>query len=338
MKHKYGINLLKDQASRTEVWKMQEEKAKNYENESRKKTDDLEKLLGESDKELPQEDNPIAHVSRLRKRSLLELVMPEGSTVSEKKIDLPDCPSGRKLNKGYGDFSDVAESSGTLSALAFGEYLLNHFSMATDKEPEGVLNYELEYICGGKESDRENLEIVVKKLIGIRFAANYLFLLGSSAKRAEAETLALTLCTLATVPALETAAAQVILLAWAFGESVVDLRALLKGNRVPAVKSEESWQLSLSGLMKLGESGDASDGKDSPDGLSYREYVRMLLFLQKPEKAGMRTLDLIEQNIRIVHGQDFFRADCCIGRMEIKSEVRLRRGITYDFKTYFGYR
>lgn len=338
MKHKYGINLLKDQASRTEVWKMQEEKAKNYENESREKTDDLEKLLGESDKELPQEDNPIAHVSRLRKRSLLELVMPEGSTVSEKKIDLPDCPSGRKLNKGYGDFSDVAESSGTLSALAFGEYLLDHFSMATDKEPEGVLNYELEYICGGKESDRENLEIVVKKLIGIRFAANYLFLLGSSAKRAEAETLALTLCTLAAVPALETAAAQVILLAWAFGESVVDLRALLKGNRVPAVKSEESWQLSLSGLMKLGESKDASDGKDSPDGLSYREYVRMLLFLQKPEKAGMRTLDLIEQNIRIVHGQDFFRADCCIGRMEIKSEVRLRRGITYDFKTYFGYR
>lgn len=338
MGHKYGVNLLRDKVSQTEIWKAQEKKAKDYEKESRQKTDDFDELLGESEAGLPQEDNPIAHMFQLKEKSLLELVMPDDSPVSNKKISLSDCPSGRKRNKGYGDFSDVAESAGTLSALVFGEYLLEHFSMATDKDTEGALDYELEYICAGKESDRENLETVVKKLLMMRFAANYLFLQSSSSKRAEAEALALTLCALAAVPALEAAAAQVILLAWAFGESVVDLRALLKGSRVPFAKSEESWQLSLSGFMQLGEGGDVNDGKDSADGLSYKEYVRMLLFLQKPEKAGIRALDLIEQNIRTVHGQDFFRADCCISRMEIKSEVRLRRGITYRFQTYFGYR
>lgn len=338
MEHKYGIKQLQDKDSQTELWKAQEEKAKDYESESRQKTNDLDELLGESGGELPQEDNPIAHVSQLKEKPLLELIMPEGMSVSNKKINLSDCPSGRKRNKGYGDFSDVAESAGTLSALTFGEYLLDHFSMATDKEPEGVLDYELEYICAGKESDQENLEEVAQKLLAVRFVPNYLFLQSNSSKRAEAEALALTLCTLAAVPALEKAAAQVILLVWAFGESIVDLRTLLKGNKVPVTKSQESWQLSLSGLMKLGEDGDVSDGKDSSEGISYKEYVRMLLFLQKPEKAGMRALDMIEQNIRVVHGQDFFRADCCISRMEIRSEVRLRRGITYKFQTYFGYR
>lgn len=337
MQHKYGLNYLKDKLSMTDTWKAQEEKAGIYEKESGKKEDELDGLLGESGGELPSQDNPIAHVSQLKKRSLLEIIMPDDKLVSDKKINLSGSLTKREKNKGYGDFSDVAETGSALSTLMFGEYLLEHFSMATDEGQEGALDYELEYICAGKGSDRENLESVAKKLILMRFVPNYLFLQNSAAKRAEAESLALTLCTLAMLPALTEAAAQVILLAWAFGESIVDLRALLNGNKVPLTKSEESWQLSVSGLMKLGESGDVNDGRDCKDGLLYKEYLRMLLFLGKKENTSMRALDLIEQNLNIVHGSRFLKADYCISRMEVKSTVRLRRGITYRFKTYFGY-
>lgn len=337
MQHKYGLNHLKDKLSLTDTWKAQEEKADDYKRESRKKENELDGLLGESGGELPSQDNPIAHVSQLKKRSLLDLIMPGNKQVSDKKINLDKTLSKRNKNKGYGDFSDVAADASALSSLMFGEYLLGHFSMATDTKKGGALDYELEYICAGKESDRDNLEAVAKKLILIRFASNYFFIQSSSSKRAEAEALALTLCAIAALPALYEAAAQVILLAWAFGESIVDLRALLNGSRVPMVKSEESWQLSLAGLMKLGESGDVSDGKDCGDGLEYKEYLRMLLFLEKKESTGMRALDMVEQNMQKVHGAKFFRADCCINRMEVKSTVRLRRGITYNFQTYFGY-
>ena len=338
MEHKYGISNVRDKVSQTDAWKMQEERSEDYEKESRQQSEEFESLLEESGSSLPQKDNPIAQASKLREKPLLELIMPEGAAVSDKEINLTECPSGRKRNKGYGDFSDVAESPGAMSALLFGEYLLDHFSMAADREPKRTLDYELEYICAGKESDRENLEAVAKKLLMMRFASNYLFLQGSSPKRAEAEALALTLCTLAAVPVLEQAAAQMILLAWAFGESVMDLRSLLKGGRIPLAKTEKSWQLSLSGLMKLGESGEVNDGKDLSEGLLYKEYLRILLFLEKPEKAGMRALDLIEQNMKKVYGKTFYRADYCISRMEIKSTVQFRRGITYKFQTYFGYR
>ena len=337
MHHKYGLNHLNDKLSMTDSWKVQEEKASAYEKESHKKENELDKLLGEAGGELPRQDNPIAHVSQLKKKSLLELIMPDHKQVSNKEIDLNESLARRDKNKGYGDFSDVAEGGSTLSSLMFGEYLLEHFSMATDEKPKGALDYELEYICAGKGSDRENLETVAKKLLLMRFVPNYLFLQNSAAKRAEAESLALTLCSLAALPALSKAAAQVILLVWAFGESIVDLRALLNGSRIPLTKSEESWQLSISGLLKLGESGDTNDGRDCRDGLLYKEYLRMMLFLEKKQNTSMRALDMIEQNLKILHGAKFFKADCCISKMEVKSTVRLRRGITYRFKTYFGY-
>ncbi len=294
-------------------------------------------MLEDSGACLPQEENPIAHVSELKSKSILDLVMPDNKAVSEKKIELDETLTKRDRNQGYGEFSDVAEEPGTLSSLLFGEYLLEHFHAAVDEEAAGALDYELEYIYAGKGSDRENLKAVVDKLMLMRFASNYMFLQSSSSKQAEAEALALTLCSLAMVPALEKAAAQMILAAWAFGESIVDIRSLLKGNKVPFAKSEESWQLSLSGLMKLGEGEDMSDGKDSAGGLSYKEYLRILLFLGKKERIGIRTLDMIEQNLRKVHGLKFFKADHCILRMEVKSSVSLRRGILYRFKTYYGY-
>ena len=337
MKHKYGLNLLQDKIGMTDVWKQQEEQAKDCEKDEIKQQKELSGLLQENEGRLPTEENPIGHVEQLKKSSLLDLIMPKDKPVSQKTIDLGDTLSFRELNCGYGDFSDVAEEGGTLTSLILGEYLLEQFSNGAGEPGAGALDYQLEYILAGKRNDRENLEAVAGKLILLRFVPNYMHLQGSSTKKAEAEALALTLCSLLAVPAITEAAAQVILLAWAYGESLMDMRSLLRGNKVPLVKTDDSWQLSLSGLMKLGQEGDLNDGKDTQGGLPYKEYLRILLFLEKKETTAMRALDMIEQNLRTEHGLAFFKADQCISKIEVKSTCNLRRGIVYQFATYFGY-
>lgn len=265
--------------------------------------------------------------------------MPKDKQVSGKSVDDKVLASNRSLRRGYGEFDDVAEKTG-LSQVAFGEYILTHFSSAAKDGGEvsaGALEYEIEYILSGKGSDRENLEAVLKKLLALRFVPNYAYLQGDTAKRAEAQALAVTLCTVIAFPAAAEALAQVLLLAWAFGESIMDLRSLMKGFGVPLTKTGESWQLSLSGLMSLGAQETGQEGADTQGGLKYKDYLRALLFLNRQKGLPMRALDMVELGLRQKKGLSWFRADDCISRMEVTSTVSLRRGIQYRFDTYFGY-
>lgn len=336
MEHKYGLEMVKDSLGMTQIWEEQESDAKDYEREEQQNTDYLNSLLQENGSELPDDNNPIEHVNGLKNTPILDLILPEGKSVSEKTVTLSELSSQRELNKGYGDFSDESKVTSVTDRLFFGEYVLEHFRSFTD-EAEGILDYEVEYMIAGKGSDKENLKEVVSELLLLRFVPNYTYLQGSAEKKAEAQALALTLCSVLSVPAITEAATQGILLAWAFGESLVDIRALLNGEGVALIKDNESWQLSLSGLLKLGENGDINDGADQKDGLKYEEYLKILLFLEDKEDTGMRCLDLIEQNLNKIKGLDFFRVDNCISKLELMSKCTFRRGITYRFPVYFGY-
>lgn len=337
MEQKYGIDIVENKLGLSSIWEQQEDKADSYAREEQEQQDYLDTLLSENESELPEDGNPIAYVSKLKQMSILDLVMPKDRTVSEKQVDETRLLAFRERNTGYGEFSDVAAGNGRVSTLLFGEYLLEHFTMFTETEGTGVLDYELEYILSGRGSDRENLENVVKKLLLLRFVPNYIYIQTDTEMKAEAEATALTLCSLLAVPAITEAAAQGILFAWAYGESIMDLRSLLQGSRVPMVKTKESWQLQLSGLLTLGTQEDRKEGQDVSSGLSYQDYLRMLLFLEKQDQIALRTLGMIEQNLCNVYGQSYFRADLCISRIEIQSVCSLRRGITYQYKTYYGY-
>ena len=337
MKHKYGIAWADKYLGSTSIWKNQEERADEFTEEEKIQADRLDELLGEQEAELPSEENPMEHIAGLKRSPLLNLIMPEGKQVSEKKIDLTDMPEHRKNETGYGTFEDVETEGETVSAVLMGEYILEHFTDFSDESKGGKLDYEVEYILAGKGSDKENLETVAKKLILLRFVPNYIYLQTNSAKQAEARAAAGTLCALLAVPVVTEAAAQGILLAWAYGESVMDVRTLLNGKKTAAVKDDTSWQLSLSGLMKLGTEEDPGDGADIDGGMGYKEYIRMLLFLEGREKMSMRAMGIIEKNMQSIYGQPSFRIDYCAGRMEVKTVCKLRRGIQYSYQTYYGY-
>lgn len=342
VKYKYGLDKLEGLLGNAQIWKNQDEEIKLYQEKEQEEGRELSSLLEGQQQSLPAENNPLDTVEQLKKSSLLSLVMPRDRQVSQKRISPSDQPSGRALEQGYGSFDDVAEQ-GDISRLALGVYLLEHFSSAVAEEGEerepggGGLDYELEYMISGQPSDMENLEKTVQKLLLIRTVSNFAYIQTDSVKRAEAAAMAAAMCALLAVPAIVEAVTQALLFAWSFGESVTDLRALLNGSRVPLVKDSESWQLQLSGLLTLGSGGEWNEGKDTASGMNYEEYLQILLFLTSADEASMRSLDLIEQHMRLEKGMEWFRIDHCITKMEVDSRCSLRRGISYSFSTYFGY-
>lgn len=288
----------------------------------------LEGLLEEEEAELPEENNPIQSVRKLKQTGLLSLVISDEQDISERRIHTQTLPTHRTLEEG--NYKETS-AGGAADKFFFLAYLTEHFGTKTDtKETRGLL-YEQEYLLEGHESDKENLEAVCRKILKIRMAANYVYLQTDTTKQAEAETMALGLCSLLTVPGITQIVKQGILLAWAYGESIVDLRVLLKGKKVAAVKTGDTWQLQLSNLVNLGTDQEVVGEKDSLAGLSYEDYVKGLLLIEDKETLCMRGLDLIESNLNI-------RTDQCMIKVHIKTHLQLRRGIEETFHTEFAYR
>ena len=84
--------------------------------------------------------------------------------------------------------------------------------------------------------------------------------------------------------------------------------------------------------MKLGTEEDTGDGADVEGGMDYKDYVRMLLFLEDKGKLTVRTMGVIEKDMQTVYRQPSFRIDYCVGRMEVDTVCKLRRGISYRFR------
>lgn len=288
---------------------------------------DLQDLLAQEEAELPKEGNPLTAVQNLKNTDLITLVSEHPEQLSNRSITIEDLPSGRKLETG--NWGSTAKD-GTSEKAFLVAYLTDHFGRLTKvKEPRALL-YEQEYLLSGYPSDRQNLEKVCEQILSIRMAANYAYLLTDTVKQAEAQTMALGLCALLTVPGIADVVKHAILLAWAYGESVVDVRVLLKDKKVPAIKTADTWQLQLSNLAKLGSEDEVVDEVNVTGGLGYHSYLTGLLLMEHKDALSMRSLDLIESNTQI-------QTDTCMTKLEMTSKTVLRRGIKDSFSTSFGY-
>ncbi len=291
------------------------------------KTPDLEETIQLELTDLPEENNPLFNVSRLRETGILSLVTEQPEQLSDRIITIEELPSARELQAGnWGS----RETEGSTDKAFFMAYLAEHFGDYLGQKKERALLYEQEYLLEGYAEDKRNLEKVCEKLLKTRMAINSAYLLTDSVKQAEAEAMALTLCSLLTVPGITQVVKHALLLAWSYGESIVDVRLLLQGKNVSAVKTAETWQLQLVNLVKLGTDEEVVNEKDTKVGLSYQTYLKGFLLLENKETLSMRSLDLIEANLQI-------KTDECMTKAEMKSRVTLRRGVKDMFLTSFGY-
>ncbi len=311
-----------------ESW--QEQIGKNDKDEEK-----LDDFLKNEGSELSKEDNPLTIISDIKRNSLINMVVPKEYEVSENQITLSEQVSHRELRTGEGMEEDKTVTSG--DAIFFNFYLVDNFKGAVKNVDKEGLCYELEYLYAGKKSDKENLEEVLKNICHIRFVSNYACILTDEVKKAEASVVAGTLCSMIPVPGIVEVATQAILIAWAYGESIVDLRVLMEGNEVALVKTKDDWQLSLQGLMELRKKPLDAQNNKGEKGLTYEQYLQLMLLLEKKEVLSMRALDLIELHITKDRNQTYFRADNCMVGSRIGTKCHLRRGITYQFSQTYQY-
>ncbi|MCD7834141.1 MAG: DUF5702 domain-containing protein [Lachnospiraceae bacterium] len=261
------------------------------------------------------ETNPLTEIAKLRSKSTLEIVTWD-KTVSAKNVTLSSQPSKSTLRKGTLEIE--TEHSGLVSNVLFREYLVRYFPNFVSGEAGASLDYQLEYILGGKATDQKNLKYVVNRLLLIREGMNYAYCTQDAAMNSQAGTLAAALTGFLGIPALTTATKHAILLAWAYGESLVDVRILLDGGKVPLAKNSSSWSLTLDNLSNITEILQ-SGGSGKSDGLSYTDYLRILLNMGSLANQKMRALDLIQAAMRAEDGTGSFQVQNCIVAVAAKA-------------------
>lgn len=271
-------------------------------------------------------------------RPVLEIAMPHGKTVSVSSIDLNEAASHRDLREGHGTFTRQKEPS-LLSDTLLDLYLLDVMNQETDEPKETGLSYEIEYILSGEESDRKNLENVAGRLILIRTAFNAQYLKKSAVRQTEITELAVFLAAALAAPECEEAIREAVTYVWSYAEAVTDIKALLDDQKVPLNKNDQSWTLSAEGLLSFERSVEEGwESADKEEGLSYEDYLRMLLALESRQMKCMRALDLIETNLCGKSGTNAFRSDSAVCKAQIDSSCVLPRSVHYDFSTAFAYR
>lgn len=273
-------------------------------------------------------NNPAEEIRDYSSGDLLELVAGDGGKTL---FTLPyqEIPSKRSWKKG----NQMKGPLETENAEAlFDEYMLQKCAEYTDVYENRVLNCELEYILYGNSEDRENLEQAAQELMEIRECENLSCLLSDNEKIEKAEMFAKQLVGSFGINSLTEAVRDSIIYAWTYAESSIEVSRLLSGGKVMMRKQPDDWILPLEELPKFREHMRIPYGH----GLTYEEYLGILLRSVDANQKIARCMDLIEMNIRKLKNQSF-RIDGCIEYLDAEVFFESEYGYHYQIRRDFGY-
>ncbi len=333
-KQRMGAELFGKAREYEDMGKRAQERQADYEAADARERANLEELKRRREKEEEEGTaDPTVRTEELKSGSILRLVLEDPGKISGKKADLSAVPSVRGLLKGTGARGKYRGNPG--NDIFFHTYLLDRFSnaaefLAEDREPGVWLDYQAEYLIAGEASDLANLEAVCARLLAVREGINYAYIVTDAEKVAECEAMALALAGATMIPGLVEALKQVLLLTWSFAESVADLRTLLAGKKVVFLKSADTWSISLEGALELGLSDSIPEGSGNENGLSYKDYLGILLALTDREQKTLGSLDVIENVIRRESGGTGFYIDQCTDSFQVRTLITSGRELSAE--------
>lgn len=290
---------------------------------------------GVSDGTVVAVDNPIPVIRRIRWMGILDLVVPSEKGVSGKEVSKNSLVSGRELQEGMPMTDSVKADSSPASQVLYQQYLMDR--LGNFMEPgKGGLSYQIEYILGGRKSDEDNLKSIARKLLLIREGVNAACLAADTARRAQVEGLSAAIAAGFLIPPAAGIIEAALILCWAFGESILDVRELFAGGKVPLVKTPSQWQLSLENLPNLLGVLD-TDRKNAENGMSYQDYLQVFLLTMGKQNKVLRGMDMLELCIRNKKGYEDFRMDACITAIEVSMDVKANGKKTFTVSRQYGY-
>ncbi len=226
----------------------------------------------------PNVHNPIDDVKKLKKRGILSLVLPEGKNASQKGVEKSSLLSNRSILSGnwtHETFNDPG-----VRDIVFNAFLDRHLTCygCESQAKSHALDYEREYLVGGKTKDVENLKTVVDEIMLIRTGVNFAKIHAKPEKVSEALSIATSLLAFTVIgEAAAPVVAEGIIGAWAYLDSLEDLKSLMRGNEA--------------------------------DSLSYEDYLNILVFLKPKETQNFKAMDIIEQNLRLLTQNPSIKVD-----------------------------
>ncbi len=208
--------------------------------------------------------------------------------LSEKCIYLQDRLLKRELSSGTGNREDVSLTEMQL----FHQYIFRHFNCYGAENPgvlKEALEYQIEYMIAGEESDKKNLENIMWKLFLLRAAGNYLFYHQDASAMGKAQTEAVALVGVTGNAALIEAVKNLFLILQAIEDGIEDTKKLFEGQKVPLYQ------------------GGVFSGIE----LGYEEYLYLFLNMTGAAEKIYRCMDLAELEVRKASGYETFRLDHC---------------------------
>lgn len=274
-------------------------------------------------------ENPTTVLEEKRRMGILRLVTEEnkvsGITLDTSGLVYERMKQGRVS---HGNMS--SQNTGWTEELAerfyFQEYLLRYMSRYGQEDKSKTLHYQIEYLIAGNNNDTDNLRNVANRLCALREAANAMYLWNDSVKCAEAELLAQAISLAIAQPLIAPALKASIILGWAYAESVYDVKTLLSGGKVPLMKDSGSWHYGLNAAL----SGNLQDSTQSGSGMSYEDYLRVLMTLTDIDMLTGRAMNMVEADIRMTDGNASFCLDGCYDRVEFDIRMSSSYGGEYQ--------
>ena len=221
--------------------------------------------------------------------ALTEAVFGSESMLSEKSVNLQERLLNRSLKSGDGrkeerDFAD---------AQFFYGYLFEHFSHygARDKAIlASALEYQLEYIIAGEESDLKNLENIMWRIFLMRAGGNYALFHSDAGRLAQAEAEATALVGITGNAALIGMVREILLIGQAIEEGIKETKSIFAGASMPVYQNEAGKSISM----------------------GYEQYLYLFLMTTGQKQKVYRAMDLIELEVREKSGYQNFRMDHCV--------------------------
>lgn len=262
------------------------------------------------------EDDPLTAITALKNsfsKGIIESVIPDAANISSEAINLASMPSKRSCFTGT---TEAQNSNSIIDKALFIEYLMTNYQYYGKDLDHPGLSHEIEYLITGKDSDTNCLASVVTRLLLAREAANYMTILSNESMKIQAAGIAEILAGFTGNPAIIEAVKYAIIGVWAYTESVLDVRCILSGGKIPIVKTQSQW---TSEVYHLSSYIDVSKkAKTCETGLSYRNYLMTFLALENIETISMRCCDVMENALHTQEDYSLVQIDNMLCSLDAK--------------------
>lgn len=255
-------------------------------------------------------------------------------------IDIRQALVSEYIISRYAGYTDYIEKNGQQTG----------YIEKKDRAVGRLLDYEIEYILCGRQSDKDNLNEVLFKLVLIREGLNLSYLVTDVQKKNECFGLALQLLGYTGNMVLIKAAQYFIMSIWAYAESVMELRKLYAGESIATVKNADNWITDINTVISSGaaglKTGLFSDKKKAGEktgstagynSLDYMDYMRILLLIKDRTERNAGIMSAMELVMIALGHEDFRMKEYIYEASGTAVFIYVKNGQTYSQKLEYSY-